>query len=122
MRKCSTVRASANELGGMMQSRPFTSTNERSSNSFGSTTRLWTLVKTLNSGATRMSYPNEESPYETLPFLTWPDSKGSIMPCSRAISRIQRSLLTGMGRGGVGGSGDPRREWGTRGEGGVGGR
>jgi hypothetical protein len=61
-RKYSTVRARANEFGGMMQVSAFTSTKERSSKSFGSTTTLWTLVKTLNSGATRMSYPKDETP------------------------------------------------------------
>ena len=55
MRKYSTVFASANEFGGMMQTSVFMSTNERSSKFFGSTTVLLMLVKTLNSSATRMS-------------------------------------------------------------------
>ena len=55
MRKYSTVFASANEFGGMMQTSAFTSTNDRLSKFFGSTTVLLMLVKTLNSSATRMS-------------------------------------------------------------------
>src|SRR5262245_36172368 len=55
MRKYSTVFDSANELGGMMQMCPLTSTNERASKFFGSTTVLLMFVNTLNSSATRMS-------------------------------------------------------------------
>ena len=55
MRKYSCVRASAKEFGGMMHSISWMSTNERSSKLFGSTITLCTFVKTLNSGATRMS-------------------------------------------------------------------
>src|SRR5688572_25050738 len=57
MRKYSTELASANELGGMMQMSPLNSTNDFGSNRFGSTTAESALVKILNSGATRMSYP-----------------------------------------------------------------
>ena len=39
----------------MMQSSPTTSTKDRPSKFFGSTTTLYTFVKTLNSDATRMS-------------------------------------------------------------------
>src|SRR5215213_3173742 len=55
MRKYSMVLASANELGGMMQTSALMSTNDRSSKFFGSTTVLLMLVNTLNSSATRMS-------------------------------------------------------------------
>ena len=55
MRKYSIVRASANELGGMMQTSALMSTNDCGSKFFGSTTVLLTLVKILNSSATRMS-------------------------------------------------------------------
>ena len=55
IRKYSSVRASANEFGGMMHDDARTSTNERGSKSFGSTITLCTFVNTLNSGATRMS-------------------------------------------------------------------
>src|SRR5213596_3538462 len=55
IRKYSIVRASANELGGTMQTSVFKSTNDRGSNAFGSMTVLLMLVKTLNSSATRMS-------------------------------------------------------------------
>ena len=56
------VRASANELGGTMQTSVFTSTNERGSKFFGSITVLLMLVNTLNSSATRMSYPYDDTP------------------------------------------------------------
>src|ERR1051326_235198 len=46
MRKYSSVRASANEFGGMMQTSVFMSTNDRASKFFGSTTVLLMLVKT----------------------------------------------------------------------------
>src|SRR5262252_11119447 len=49
MRKYSTVRASANEFGGMMQTSVLTSTKERASNCFGSTIVELMLVNTLNS-------------------------------------------------------------------------
>src|SRR6266550_4701110 len=55
MRKYSMERASANELGGTMQTSPVNSTNDFGSNCFGSTTAESTFVKILNSGATRMS-------------------------------------------------------------------
>src|SRR5215467_1705591 len=55
--KYSTDRASANELGGMMATSDRTVTNERSSKFLGSTTVQLTLVKILNSSATRKSYP-----------------------------------------------------------------
>jgi hypothetical protein len=48
MRKYSTVRASANELGGMMQTGPSKSTNESVSKFFGSTIVELMLVKILN--------------------------------------------------------------------------
>src|SRR5262245_7383068 len=70
IRKYSTVRASAKELGGTMQTSVLTSTNERGSNAFGSTTVLLIFVKTLNSSATRMSYPYEERPKEITPLRT----------------------------------------------------
>src|SRR3989475_5819582 len=54
MRKYSTERARANELGGTMQTSPLNSTNDFGSNRFGSTTADRALVKILNSGATRM--------------------------------------------------------------------
>ncbi len=55
IRKYSIVRASANELGGMMQTSPLKSTNDFSSKFFGSTMVLLILVKILNSSAQRMS-------------------------------------------------------------------
>src|SRR5581483_1863425 len=55
MRKYSTVRASANEFGGMMQKSPFTSTNDLSSNFLGSTMVVLMLVNSLNSLEQRMS-------------------------------------------------------------------
>src|SRR5690242_1984667 len=55
MRKYSTERASANELGGTMQTSPSYSTNDFGSNDLGSTIELITLVKIRNSRATRMS-------------------------------------------------------------------
>src|ERR1051326_4155678 len=44
MRKYSTVLARANELGGMMHTSARTSTNDRASKCFGSTTELLMLV------------------------------------------------------------------------------
>jgi hypothetical protein len=55
MRKYSMVRANAKLLGGMMQLSPWKSTKLFSSKFLGSTTVLWMLVNTLNSGAQRMS-------------------------------------------------------------------
>ena len=55
MRKYSTVRASAKELGGMMQTSPLKSTKFFSSKSLGSTMVELTLVKILNSVEQRMS-------------------------------------------------------------------
>src|SRR5580704_11284919 len=55
--KYSTERASANEFGGTMQTSVCRLTKERSSNFLGSTMVLFTLVKILNSSATRRSYP-----------------------------------------------------------------
>src|SRR3954467_3397343 len=55
MRKYSTVRARAKELGGMMQTSPLKSTNDFSSKCFGSTTVECTLVKILNSSEQRIS-------------------------------------------------------------------
>src|SRR5262252_9963753 len=55
IRKYSTVRASANEFGGITQTSPFMSTKLDSSNFFGSTIAELMLVKTLNSGAQRTS-------------------------------------------------------------------
>ena len=57
MRKYSTERASAKELGGTTQTGPANSTNDLGSNCFGSTIAERALVKILNSCATRMSYP-----------------------------------------------------------------
>src|SRR3990172_12202870 len=54
MRKYSTVRASAKELGGMMQDGPRKSTNDCGSNALGSTTVVYRFVKILNSSATRI--------------------------------------------------------------------
>ena len=55
MRKYSTVRASAKELGGMMQTSPLKSTNDFSSKFFGSTMVELMLVKILNSREQRIS-------------------------------------------------------------------
>src|SRR6185312_4256321 len=96
--KYSIVRASANEFGGTMQTSVLTSTNDRGSKFFGSITVLLMLVKTLNSSATRMSYPYEDNPNETTPARTWRSSNGSIMRCSSAIFLIQRSDLIAIMR------------------------
>src|SRR6266496_6183507 len=53
--KYSTDRASANEFGGTMQMSVCTVTNDRSSKCLGSTIDEFTLVKILNSSATRRS-------------------------------------------------------------------
>src|SRR5687768_13249659 len=55
MRKNSTVRASANEFGGMMQTSDTTSTKLVGSKFFGSTIVELMLVKILNSRAQRTS-------------------------------------------------------------------
>src|SRR5258705_13994822 len=55
--KYSTERASANEFGGTIQHSDCTETKDRSSKCFGSTVVEFTLVKILNSSATRRSYP-----------------------------------------------------------------
>src|SRR5258708_1327218 len=96
MRKYSIVRARANELGGMMQTSPFTSTNERGSKCLGSTMVELMLVKILNSSAMRMSYPYDETPYEMTPSRTCFSAKGSIIRCSFAIRRIHLSDLIAM--------------------------
>src|SRR5579863_10529443 len=55
IRKYSTDRARANELGGTIHTSPLNSTSERGSKCFGSTIVEFTLVKMRNSSATRMS-------------------------------------------------------------------
>jgi hypothetical protein len=55
IRKYSSVRARANEFGGMTQWSPFTSTNDFSSKFFGSTIVELRFVKSLNSFEQRMS-------------------------------------------------------------------
>ena len=55
MRKYSTLRASAKELGGTIHSSVVTFTNESSAKPLGSTMELKTLVNTLNSFVTRKS-------------------------------------------------------------------
>src|SRR6478735_8667604 len=55
MRKYSMVRASANELGGMMHTSLLMSTKEFSSKFFGSTMVVLMLVNILNSSAQRIS-------------------------------------------------------------------
>src|SRR5580765_6639449 len=55
MRKYSTVRARAKELGGMMQTSPREATKFFSSKAFGSTIVELMLVKILNSLAQRIS-------------------------------------------------------------------
>src|SRR5579862_6817671 len=57
MRKYSTLRANAKELGGMMHSLPSKDMNAFSLKFLGSTTELRMLVNTLNSLATLRSYP-----------------------------------------------------------------
>src|SRR5947207_14747762 len=61
MRKYSTEAASANELGGTMQTSPVNSTNDFGSKCLGSTTAEGALAKILNSGAARMSYPEVDT-------------------------------------------------------------
>src|ERR1039458_5330001 len=53
--KYSTERANANEFGGTMHTSLVIVTNDFSSKCFGSTMALFTLVKILNSSATRRS-------------------------------------------------------------------
>src|SRR5207237_10526192 len=53
--KYSIERPRANELGGMIQTSPLKSTNDRGSKCLGSTMELFTFVKILNSSAIRMS-------------------------------------------------------------------
>src|SRR4030095_4064859 len=89
MRKYSTVRASANEFGGMVQTSPLESTTGLVSKFFGSTVAEKTFVKILNSSATRTSYPYDETPYEITPCRTCLSSKGPIILCACAILRIQ---------------------------------
>src|SRR3954451_2099090 len=96
IRKYSIVRASANELGGTMHTSVLTSTNDRGSKFFGSMTVLLMFVNTLNSSATRMSYPYDDRPNDTTPARTWRSSNGSIIRCSSAIFLIQRSDLMDM--------------------------
>src|SRR5687767_1691963 len=55
MRKYSTVRANANEFGGMMHASPRKSTKLLAAKCFGSTTAELMLVKILNSLEQRMS-------------------------------------------------------------------
>ena len=55
IRKYSTVRASANEFGGTMQTSSCNSTKLDSSKTFGSTIAELMFVNTLNSGAHRTS-------------------------------------------------------------------
>jgi len=55
IRKYSTVRASANEFGGMMHTLARRSTKLSASNPLGSTIAELMLVKILNSSAQRMS-------------------------------------------------------------------
>src|SRR5439155_22341835 len=93
MRKYSIDRPRANELGGMTQTSPLKSTNERGSKALGSTTVLKTFVKILNASAMRMSYPYDERPYEITPCRICRSSNGSIMRFSSAIRAIHRSLL-----------------------------
>ena len=55
IRKYSTVRAKAKELGGMMHTSPLKSTNDFESKFLGSTMVVLMLVKILNSSEQRMS-------------------------------------------------------------------
>src|SRR5579863_8193143 len=55
MRKYSTERPSANELGGIRQTSPLNSTRDRESKCLGSTMVEFTLVKMRKSSATRIS-------------------------------------------------------------------
>src|SRR3546814_10314105 len=61
MRKNSTVRASANELGGMMHTSDSTSTKLPGSNALGSTMVELMLVKILNSREQRTSRSEEHT-------------------------------------------------------------
>ena len=51
------------------------------------------FVNTLNSSATRMSYPYDDRPYDTTPPRTWFSTNGSIMRCSFAMRLIHESAL-----------------------------
>src|SRR3989441_12659621 len=97
MRKYSTDRARTKEFGGTMHTSPVNSTNDFGSKRLGSTTAESALVKIRNSGATRMSYPYDDTPNEMTPAVTWVSANGSIMRRSRAMRRIQRSDLMGIG-------------------------
>src|SRR3989449_2837513 len=103
MRKSWPDRARAREFGGTMHTAPGNATNDCGSKRLGSPTAESTLVKILNSGATRMSYPYDETPYEMTPARAWFSANGSIMRRSVAIRRIQRSDLMDMGRQYIGG-------------------
>src|SRR5437870_11664468 len=98
MRKYSTDRARAKEFGGTMHTSPVNSTNDFGSKRLGSTTAESTLVKILNSGATRMSYPYDETPYEMTHARDCLSANGSIKRRSVAVRRIQRSALPDIGR------------------------
>src|SRR2546426_6410246 len=82
MRKYSTDRARAKEFGGTMHTSPVNSTNDFGSKRLGSTTAESTLVKILNSGATRMSYPYDETPYEMTPARSEEHTSELQSPCN----------------------------------------
>ena len=92
IRKYSTERASANEFGGTMQTSPSNSTKDFGSKSLGSTIEFRTLVKIRNSRRDAHVVAVGADPVgDHARARTWRSSKGSIMPCSRAMRVIQRS-------------------------------
>src|SRR6267154_4723801 len=96
IRKYSTDRASANEFGGIMHTSPLNSTNDFGSNCFGSTIVEFTFVKIRNSSATRISYAVFCLKKQITPSRTCRSVKDSIILCSSALRRIQRSGLTAI--------------------------
>ena len=97
MRKYSTVRASAKELGGMMQTSPVTSTKDFSSKFFGSTMVRVDVGEDLEFvraadvvAVARGAVGHDPAAVD---LLDLPGSNGSIMPCSCAMRRIHLSDL-----------------------------
>src|SRR5205814_9519129 len=77
IRKYSTERARANELGGTMHTSPVNSTKDFGSKRLGSRTADGASVKILNSGVTRMSQPDDATPDEMTPARAWFRASGS---------------------------------------------
>src|SRR5207247_10362903 len=98
MRKYSTDRARAKEFGGTMHTSPVNSTNDFGSKRLGSTTAESAVVKILNWGATRVSYPYDETADEMTPARAWFSANGESLRRPVAIRRVQRRDGLDMGR------------------------